>query len=83
MGIRVVLLDLDNTLFDHASSVHVGLKRLMQGYGVDVPVALAAQWFEIEDAVYSRETDSSAPQGTGSGCWCSHERKSAAAVHED
>lgn len=52
--IRAVLLDLDNTLFDHRASARAGLDAFLDHLGTEQSDKLASSWFQIEQASYNR-----------------------------
>ncbi|MEU8225543.1 HAD family hydrolase [Kribbella sp. NPDC048915] len=51
---KVVVFDLDNTLFDHTGSAAFAVRRWVGELGVPPSDELVAEWFSIEDRVYPR-----------------------------
>lgn len=57
MDIDAVLFDLDNTLFDHATSARAGIVAFLHANDVEAGTDLADAWFEIERIEYARWVD--------------------------
>lgn len=54
MKIRVVLFDLDNTLFDHQASARAGVDAFLHHLGTERSDRLTRWWFDIEEVNYNR-----------------------------
>jgi putative hydrolase of the HAD superfamily len=52
--VKAVIFDLDNTLFDHTTSVITALHGWVPSLGGTLSEGLLAQWFEIEDRNFNQ-----------------------------
>lgn len=48
-ALSAVVLDLDNTLFDHTASARAGVQQWLAGLGIEMTEAIAHAWFAAEE----------------------------------